>query len=398
MLLRADTDDSGAIGAGRVLRLIRDGQAETRTELARLTRLSRSTLADRVQSLLALRLVQEIGGHESTGGRPPSTLTFNRTAGVVLAADVGPQRTRVAVTDLAAEPLAETVFSIDATGPPELVLGAVRDQFETLLATIALPGVQVWGVGVAVPALEPFGPAGSLIAPMLPGAGDFSIPAWFATYYDVPVLVDDHVNATALGEHSAHWRDVEHLVFVEISEGIACGIVMDARVHRGVHGAAGAIGHIRVAGHDDVACRCGNSGCLEALAGGRALAARLTAAGVPASSGGDVVALVRAGEPTAVQAVRDAGRLIGEVLAEAINFFNPGAIVIGGELAGVHQPLLAGVREVAVGRSLPMATRDLRLGASALGDRAGLIGAGVMVIEHVLAPETVDRAVQTHSR
>jgi hypothetical protein len=55
--------------------------------------------------------------------------------------------------------------------------------------------------------------------------------------------------------------------------------------------------------------------------------------------------------------------------------------------------LLAGVREVAFGRSLPMATRDLRMGCSQLGDRAGVIGAAIMVVEHVLAPETVDRAI-----
>ena len=107
-----------------------------------------------------------------------------------------------------------------------------------------------------------------------------------------------------------------------------------------------------------------------------------------------MVKLVRAGEPQAIQAVRDAGRYLGEVLAECINFFNPGAIVIGGDIAEAHQQLLAGVREVSFGRSLPMATRDLRMGCSQLGDRAGVIGAAIMVIEHVLAPETVDRAIQ----
>jgi predicted NBD/HSP70 family sugar kinase len=145
-----------------------------------------------------------------------------------------------------------------------------------------------------------------------------------------------------------------------------------------------------------VVCRCGNVGCLEAVAGGRALAAKLTEAGLPARTSRDVVKFVKAGEPSAIQAVREAGRCLGEVLAECINFFNPGAIVLGGDLAEAHQQLLAGVREVSFGRSLPMATRDLRLGCSQLGDRAGVIGAAIMVIEHVLAPETVDRAIQAY--
>jgi predicted NBD/HSP70 family sugar kinase len=201
-----------------------------------------------------------------------------------------------------------------------------------------------------------------------------------------------------LGEHWAYWRDTEHLMYVKIGTGIGCGIVSGRRIHRGAQGAAGDIGHVRLAGHDDVVCRCGNLGCLEAVAGGRALAAQLSRAGLPAASSRDVVALVKAGEPLAMQAVRDAGRCLGEVLAGCVNFFNPSAIVIGGDLAEAHQQLLAGVREVAFGRSLPMATRDLRLGCTELGDRAGVIGAGIMVVEHVLAPETIDRALHGPAR
>jgi predicted NBD/HSP70 family sugar kinase len=231
---------------------------------------------------------------------------------------------------------------------------------------------------------------------MMPGWDGFSIPGWFSRHYDAPVLVDNDVNIMALGEHWTHWRDTEHLLYVKIATGIGCGIVSGRRIHRGAQGAAGDIGHVRLAGHDDVVCRCGNVGCLEAVAGGRALAARLADAGVPARSSRDVVKFVKAGEPLAIQAVREAGRCLGEVLAECINFFNPGAIVLGGDLAEAHQQLLAGVREVSFGRSLPMATRDLRLGCSQLGDRAGVIGAAIMVIEHVLAPETVDRAIQAY--
>ena len=150
-------------------------------------------------------------------------------------------------------------------------------------------------------------------------------------------------------------------------------------------------------GHDDVVCRCGNTGCLEAVAGGAALAARLRAAGLAAArSGRDVVTLARAGEPLALQAIRDAGRAVGEVLAECINFYNPSAIVVGGELSDTPQQLLAGVREAVIGRSLPMATRDLLVASSRLGERAGMIGAAIMVIEDVLAPANVDRAVARH--
>ena len=228
----------------------------------------------------------------------------------------------------------------------------------------------------------------------MPGWNGFPIPRWFAGRYDAPVLVDNDVNIMALGEHWTHWRELEHLLYVKVGTGIGCGIVADRHIHRGAQGAAGDIGHIRIAGHDDVICRCGNAGCLEAVAGGRALAERLAEAGLDARTSRDVVRLVRAGEPLAIQIVRDAGRALGEVLAGAVNFFNPGAIVIGGDISDAHQQLLAGVREVAIRRSLPMATRDLRMVPSQLGDRAGVVGAAIMVIEHILDPEAIDKAIE----
>ena len=103
------------LGAGSVLRLIRDGEAVTRADLARRTGLARSTVAQRVDALLAHELVYEAGGSASTGGRPPTILAFNQLAGVVLAADLGATHSRLAVSDLAGAPLAEV--ALDWTSP-----------------------------------------------------------------------------------------------------------------------------------------------------------------------------------------------------------------------------------------------------------------------------------------
>jgi predicted NBD/HSP70 family sugar kinase len=385
--MRADDHVHAAPSAGQLLDLIRDGRAVTRPELARQANLSRSTVADRVRALLAHALVYEAGDSPSTGGRPPTRLAFNRGAGVVLAADLGAARARLALSDLGGDPLAEVAGGIDPRQPLDRVLASVRDRFAELLAAAGRDAAELWGVGVGLPARA---------------RSDTELPEWDAgairrrlsELYGVPVLVDVEVNLMALGERWVHWRDVDHLLYVDVGGRIGCGIVAGRRVHRGAQGIAGDIGHIRVDGGDDVVCRCGNVGCLEAVAGGDALAARLAAAGLPARTGRDVARLVAAGEPLAAQAVRDAGRALGEVLAGAVTFFNPGAIVIGGDVAGAHEPLLAGLREVASARLLPMATRDLRMGHGRLGERAGVVGAAVMAIEHLLAPETVDRMVR----
>jgi predicted NBD/HSP70 family sugar kinase len=390
----ARSPGAGPIGAGAMLHLIRDGEAVTRADLARRTGLARSTVAQRVDALLAHKLVYEAGGSESTGGRPPTVLAFNHEAGVVLVADLGATHSRLAVSNLAGEPLAEVTRDMDIALGPEAVLEWVQEEFTKLLRKVNRRSTDVRGIGVGVPGPVAFSTGQPVSPPIMPGWDGFSIPGWFASHYEnTPTLVDNDVNIMALGEHWTTWRDTEHLLFVKVGTGIGSGIVAGGHIHRGAQGAAGDIGHIRLSQYDDVVCRCGNIGCLEAVAGGRALAMKLTEAGFETKTSRDVVQLVRSGNPIATRMVREAGRALGEVLAECVNIFNPSVIVIGGDLGEVHEQLLAGVREVTFRRSLPLATGELRTVPSELGDRAGVIGAAIMVLEHVLAAEAIDELI-----
>jgi predicted NBD/HSP70 family sugar kinase len=313
---------------------------------------------------------------------------------VVLVADLGATGSHLALTDLAGATLSEHRGDLDIADGPEDVLGSVHERFGALLEAAGREVADVRGIGVGIPGPVAFSSGRPVNPPLMPGWDGFSVPEWFARRYDAAVLVDNDVNVMAMGEQRTQWSDCEHLLFVKVGTGIGCGIAAERLIRRGALGAAGDIGHVRVSGHDDVTCRCGNSGCLEAVAGGRALAARLTSEGRDAASSRDVVALVKAGDPLAIRLVRDAGRCLGEVLATCVNLFNPGAIVIGGALGQAHEPLLAGVREVTFRRSPPLATRYLKIVPSRLGARAGVVGAALMVREHVLAPAAVEHAIE----
>jgi predicted NBD/HSP70 family sugar kinase len=155
---------------------------------------------------------------------------------------------------------------------------------------------------------------------------------------------------------------------------------------------AGDLGHVRVPGAEEVTCRCGNTGCLEAVAAGPALAAQIRAGGGTAQDGQDVVDLVRAGDALAIAAVRQAGRDIGDVVAAMVNLINPSVVVIGGQMAQAGEHLLAGIRETVYHRSLPLATEHLRIVPSRAGAEAGVLGASVMAIEHVLSPAAIEAA------
>jgi predicted NBD/HSP70 family sugar kinase len=385
--------DPVGTGAGALLRLIRDGRASTRADLVALTGLARSTVAQRMDALLARELVVPAGAIASTGGRPPTAFAFNRHAGVVLAADLGATHSRLAVTDLAGTVLAHHAQDIDIADGPEAVMRWLEGRFDALLAEAGRPIEAIRGVGVGVPGPVEFATGTPVAPPIMPGWDGYGIAERLRERFGAPVLVDNDVNIMALGEHWAGERQVPHLLFVKVGTGIGCGVITDGRIHRGAQGAAGDIGHVHVPDHDDVVCRCGNMGCLEAVAGGGAMAAKLSAQGLPAHDARDVVRLVREGSPEAMRLVRESGRELGGVLATAVNLFNPGLIVIGGDIAEADEHLLAGVREVVYRRSTALATRSVRIARTSLRDRAGVIGAAVMVTEAVLDPAAVDEAI-----
>ena len=103
------------------------------------------------------------------------------------------------------------------------------------------------GIGIGVPGPVEHATGRPRNPPIMPGWDGYPIPERFADRYRVPVLVDNDVNIMALGEHWTNWREVDHLLFIKVATGIGCGIVVDGRIHRGAEGAAGDIGHIRVA-------------------------------------------------------------------------------------------------------------------------------------------------------
>jgi predicted NBD/HSP70 family sugar kinase len=221
--------------------------------------------------------------------------------------------------------------------------------------------------------------------PIMPGWHAYPVSARLRRTFDCPVLLENDVNLRALGEARSLPVDQAPLLFVKVGTGIGGGLITSAGVlHHGADGAAGDIGHVRVRGGPDIKCVCGNVGCIEAVASASAIARRLGDYSIA-----DVRALVARGDATAVSLVREAAGLIGEMVATLVHFYNPARVTIGGSLTAASDELLAGIRAVVYQRALPLATRNLVLAGSALGPYAGIAGAVVLGIEHVLSAEGI---------
>jgi predicted NBD/HSP70 family sugar kinase len=381
-------------GPGVVLDVIRRRGGLTRAQLMNATRLSRGTVGARIEQLEAHDLVRIEGTLEAARGRPAGFLTFNPRAGIVLAADLGAEHAEFGITDLNGKLIAHGAAEIDAAEGPESVLSWLEGQFSTLIKKNALGKAKLWAIGISVAAPVDHSSGKPMRPPIMPGWDGFDIPARLSSKFDAPVYVDKDANLMALAEQRLYFQSIRHLIFVKVATGIGSGIVLSGRVHHGVDGAAGDIGHIPVISDTSTLCRCGNVGCLEAVASGAAIAKQLRDKGVPAETPTNVMDLVKAGNAEAVTLVRASGTTIGEILISAVNILNPELIIVGGEIGKAHEMLLSSIRSVVYQRSLPLATRRLRIVSSRLDDQAGMIGASLMAVENALDPINIDRMLE----
>ena len=306
--------------------------------------------------------------------------------------DLGATHSRVSVSNLLAEPMASATAEINIDLGPGKVLAWVEEAFDSLLAEIDRPASDVRGIGIGLPGPVDFIRGMAVNPPIMAGWHLYDVATHLREHYDVPVLVDNDVNIMALGEYWVMEPKVDDFVFIKVGTGIGSGLILGGSLHRGANGAAGDLGHVRTSS-DETLCRCGNNGCLEATAGGAAIAASLRGRGIEATDTRDVVALVRGGNREATRSVRAAGRLIGQVLASTVNLLNPALIMVGGDLAKAESQLLAGIREVVYQRSTSLSTTALQITVSSLGDQAGITGAAAMVIEQLFTPSAVDQVL-----
>jgi predicted NBD/HSP70 family sugar kinase len=375
---------------GDVFALIRARRDTTRTEIAHLTGLSRTAVAARIAALEALGLVVEQEQAPSTGGRPPTLLSFDAAAGVVLTVAVGISRTRLAVCNLAGEVL--SIGDIDqemALGPDDLMPDVVK-RLDLLLDDHR--DVPVYGIGLSLPGTVDRERGCSRDSPILRGWDGVDLRPYFAEperLSGVRVVMDNDANAIALAERG----DRDDVLVLKVSTGLGAGIIAGGVLQRGAAQAAGEFGHNKIAAAQGIPCRCGDTGCLEAIAGGWAVVHALQQQGRPVRHMRDVVELANGGDAEARRMIRDSGRYVGEVVAAAVNLLNPAVLVVSGDLAGAYEIFVAGLREALYGNATAQATRTLSVVPASNGDRSAIVGSAVMVLDEVLGPRAVDSLI-----
>jgi glucokinase-like ROK family protein len=379
--------------------------ATSREALASGSAFSKSRANAAVAGLLGQGVLEATGEQVATGGRRAGTLRVSHDLGVLVAVALGATGLEVGVLAPDLSVRAHHSEPADVRDGPAVVLSRVRGLMKSLLKQAGSRPADVIAIGLGVPGPVDFGSGQLVNPPLMPAWDAYAIRDDLRAEVDVPVFVDNDVNLMALGELWRMQRGLQNFLVIKVGTGIGCGIVCHGVVYRGANGSAGDVGHICV-DRQGPRCHCGNVGCVETMAAGPAIARAATEAALAGQSTllkerldaqgalklADVAMASRAGDAAANAIVQRSGELIGQMLASVVNFYNPSHIFIGGSVQRIGPLFLAAVRQSVYHRSLALSTRQLDIQYTPLGDRAGLIGAGVLAMQESLRPNRAEAA------
>jgi predicted NBD/HSP70 family sugar kinase/biotin operon repressor len=388
-----DPEMARALNRALILNLIRTNDAIPRAQIARDLKLSKVTVSTIVNQLLEEGLLIEVGEGQSLkkGGRKPILLSLNTAANFVLGVDVGMKNTVVALGNLKGELIAKhrTLTVLERT--VENVVDQVAVLLETLLDQAGLTRSNIFGLSVSVAGTVDYSSGQIVFSPDFKWR-DVPLAAFLQAKTGFPTIVDNCTRLKTLGEiwyGRAH--DVPNLFYINLGYSIGSAMVVAGRIYD-KHCECG---HTMIT-QKPIPCKCGKTGCLEALASGQAIERmaneQLGRADGEWITGKQLAELARQGNAAAQQIFAEAGRYVGRMTSIVANLFNPDKIIIGGGVAQAADLLLDSIQQEFAAHTLDGIDRQTRIEFAALSVDAAVLGAVALALNHfVFKQEIIQR-------
>src|SRR5690349_3461786 len=345
-----------------------------------------------VNDLISNGIILETESRTTSSGRPPVVLEINPNQGFVAAIDMGAMHLSVALGDFSARILDEVEVPFRVADGPEQCMQQADSVLRQVLEKRGLPSAQLSGIGIGVPGPVIAEEGYVMAPPIMPGWDHFPIRATLEKQWKTSVTLNNDAELGALGEWAyGAGRGEKNLAFIKVGSGIGAGLIINQQIYGGTTGSAGEIGHLTVDENGPV-CACGNHGCLEAFAGGHAIAAQarqlvvsgkrtlLSAINPDSITARDVAEAARRGDLPAQEIIKRSGTFVGIAIAGLINLINPSTVIIGGGVAQVGDLMTGTIREAVHERSLRASEHSVRITTAMLGRRSSLMGALVQAI------------------
>jgi len=376
-----------------ILRTIYQQQEISRADVARQTRLTRTTVSDVVADLMAQGMVEEVGYGPSAGGKPPILLSVIPDSRHLIGLDLASDEFRGAVINLRGQVQQQIAVPLhDQDGEVALAL-----LYEIVERLVAATDSQLLGIGIGSPGLMDAS-NGIVRRSVNLDWHDLPLRSLLEERFDLPVYVANDSQVAALGEYTfGKGPGAENLVVIKVGHGVGAGIVLNGRLFHGETFGAGEIGHVAVVENGE-RCRCGNWGCLETVASVRAFVAqaRAVADADPESSlhqfvdSSDEITVeticqaLEAGDEQVRQLIRQLGRYLGIAAANVVGLLSARRIVIAGGVACLGDALLDAVQQEMTKRSLAIVASETEIVLSSISSDIVILGASALVLNREL--------------
>jgi N-acetylglucosamine repressor len=375
-----------------LIELVRRAGTVSRADLARQSRLSAPTVSNIVDKLIKRGIFNEVSLAPSSGGRPPVLLSIDPKAGYLIGIKLRADGLTTVVCDLDAQVVASRETEASFVGNPAAAILAIEQAVLRVLRDAVVPQSKVLGVGIGLPG----------IIDTDRGICNFSHLLWWRDVdlagplrkrLGLSIWVDNDVNTLAVAEKWAgDALDARDFVTLSVGRGVGLGIVIDRSLYRGANGAAGEFGHIIVE-PGGAKCECGRFGCLEAIVGEGALRRNVGEQLGRDLTRSELISLIRNGDSVAMAVVENAGRRLGQAVANMMTLLNPELLIICGEGtefgATFLDPIVAAVREQTFGDL----GRTVDVKVQLWGNEAWAVGAATQVLrESFSLPNSDDKS------
>lgn len=381
-----------------VLDTIRQRQPLSRADIAATLGLNKATVSSLVSELIESQLVTEIGPGESSGGRKPTLLLFNRGAGYAIGIDIRVNDLFALLVDLEGNVIRERTVPLEDSSPDHAI-DQIRKMIHWLSKKAPESPYGIVGIGIGVPGLVDE-KSRIVSAPNL-GWNNVAVQNLLISEFGENIHIDNEANAGAIGEKLyGAGRDAANLIYISIGVGIGSGMIVGGELYRGISNFSGEVGHMTVSENGPL-CRCGNRGCWETLASEKALLDRAAQRWKDSSAASDeegldrLLNLARAGDPDALSLLEETGKHLGVGLANLVNILNPELIVIGNRLSMAGDLLQEPMLHTLESRSLSYHMKKTQVAFAELGIRSTALGAASMPITSFLAdPDVTSQKTQ----
>ncbi|MDD5679542.1 MAG: ROK family protein [Kiritimatiellae bacterium] len=323
---------------------------------------------------------------------------MNRRHGFVVGVEFEPDHMMTVVVDVCGNVVTRLNAPMPAQKTRDAIVRALIAAVEGAIRKSGYAPSALKGIGVADPGIVDSREGVALLCSLIPEWLNMPVRRLLESRFAVPVWLDENTRSKTLCEHRCGaGQGARNMLYIDIGCGIGCGIIMDGQLYRGHTEMAGELGHTRVLENGPI-CNCGSTGCLETVAsypaiirqvrkalqdGTQSMVTELAGHRLEAISMTHIFEAASHGDKLALGLLERAVYYLGYAIANAVNLFNPEAVLINSRQAAAEDLIVAPIRQIVARHAMRLSGKTLKIHVARIGEEAGAWGAAMLILDRL---------------